>query len=138
MNYRAWNHRLLVSYVPKTKVIDELVNHRDWAGLHVADNSCFHYRTALPFEKITSKFHVVTSHIEETLSQIHYESFELSEEVHEQKDLARVSCGKLDTETATTLSEKLCLTTINDLKRESLAIHDLAYQLVDILLTVLQ
>nr|GFB79041.1 protein prenyltransferase alpha subunit repeat-containing protein 1 isoform X2 [Tanacetum cinerariifolium] len=45
MNYRAWNHRLLVSYVPKTKVIDELVNHRDWAGLHVADNSCFHYRT---------------------------------------------------------------------------------------------
>ncbi|GKC98320.1 putative MO25-like protein, partial [Tanacetum coccineum] len=27
------------------KVIDELVNHRDWAGLHVADNSCFHYRT---------------------------------------------------------------------------------------------
>ncbi|GJR75694.1 protein prenyltransferase alpha subunit repeat-containing protein 1 [Tanacetum coccineum] len=27
------------------EVIDELVNHRDWAGLHVADNSCFHYRT---------------------------------------------------------------------------------------------
>ncbi|GJZ47046.1 putative MO25-like protein [Tanacetum coccineum] len=46
LNYRAWNHRCwLVSYVPKTQVIDELVNHRDWAGLHVADNSCFHYRT---------------------------------------------------------------------------------------------
>nr|GEY20620.1 protein prenyltransferase alpha subunit repeat-containing protein 1 isoform X2 [Tanacetum cinerariifolium] len=28
-----------------SKVIDELVNPRDWAGLHVADNSCFHYRT---------------------------------------------------------------------------------------------
>ncbi|GJY46881.1 cytochrome P450 reductase [Tanacetum coccineum] len=26
-------------------VIDELVNHRDWVGLHVVDNSCFHYRT---------------------------------------------------------------------------------------------
>nr|GEZ48103.1 protein prenyltransferase alpha subunit repeat-containing protein 1 isoform X2 [Tanacetum cinerariifolium] len=48
MNYRAWNHRCwLVSYVPKTKVIDELVNHRDWDGLHVADNSCFHYRTVV-------------------------------------------------------------------------------------------
>ncbi|GJR96301.1 putative MO25-like protein, partial [Tanacetum coccineum] len=33
------------SLLPKTQVIDELVNHRDWAGLHVADNSCFHYRT---------------------------------------------------------------------------------------------
>nr|GEW63232.1 protein prenyltransferase alpha subunit repeat-containing protein 1 [Tanacetum cinerariifolium] len=48
MNYRAWNHRCwLVSYMPKSQVIDELVNHRDWAGLHVADNSCFHYRTRL-------------------------------------------------------------------------------------------
>ncbi|GJV46906.1 hypothetical protein Tco_1437118 [Tanacetum coccineum] len=27
------------------QVIDELVNHRDWVGLHVVDNSCFHYRT---------------------------------------------------------------------------------------------
>ncbi|PWA98153.1 protein prenylyltransferase superfamily protein [Artemisia annua] len=48
MNYRAWNHRCwLVSYMPETQVIDELVNHRDWAGLHIADNSCFHYRTRL-------------------------------------------------------------------------------------------
>ncbi|KAI7749591.1 hypothetical protein M8C21_021893 [Ambrosia artemisiifolia] len=48
MNYRAWNHRCwLVSYMPKSQIIDELVNNRDWAGLHVADNSCFHYRTRL-------------------------------------------------------------------------------------------
>ncbi|KAJ0493020.1 putative protein geranylgeranyltransferase type II [Helianthus annuus] len=48
MNYRAWNHRCwLVSYMPKNQIIDELVNNRDWAGLHVADNSCFHYRTRL-------------------------------------------------------------------------------------------
>nr|GFC33806.1 U-box domain-containing protein 14-like [Tanacetum cinerariifolium] len=85
----------------------------------------FHFLLARPFEKTASKFHVVTSHIEETLSQIHYESFELSEEVHEQKDLVRVSCGELDTKTATRLSKNLCLTTVNDLKRESLAIHDL-------------
>lgn len=48
MNYRAWNHRCwLVSYMPESQVMDELVNNRDWAGLHVADNSCFHYRTRL-------------------------------------------------------------------------------------------
>ncbi|XP_071686537.1 uncharacterized protein [Rutidosis leptorrhynchoides] len=48
MNYRAWNHRCwLVSYMPANQVIDELVKYRDWAGLHVADNSCFHYRTRL-------------------------------------------------------------------------------------------
>nr|GEX33292.1 U-box domain-containing protein 14 [Tanacetum cinerariifolium] len=103
---------------------------------------------ALQIEKTAGKFHVVTSQIEEALSQIHYESFELSEEVHEQielvhaqfkrakgrmdspdlqlqKDLARVSSGELDTETVRRLSEKLGLTTVNDLKRESLAIHDM-------------
>ncbi|KAD2393212.1 hypothetical protein E3N88_40189 [Mikania micrantha] len=48
MNYRAWNHRCwLVSYMPESQIIDELLNNRDWAGLHVADNSCFHYRTRL-------------------------------------------------------------------------------------------
>ncbi|KAI3816222.1 hypothetical protein L1987_15914 [Smallanthus sonchifolius] len=48
MNYRAWNHRCwLVSYMPESQIIDELINNRDWAGLHVADNSCFHYRTRL-------------------------------------------------------------------------------------------
>ncbi|XP_076940921.1 uncharacterized protein LOC143610285 [Bidens hawaiensis] len=48
MNYRAWNHRCwLVSYMTKSQIVDELINNRDWAGLHVADNSCFHYRTRL-------------------------------------------------------------------------------------------
>jgi protein prenyltransferase alpha subunit repeat containing protein 1 len=48
MNYRAWYHRSwLVSYMPREQVLDELNKNRDWDGLHVADNSCFHYRTRL-------------------------------------------------------------------------------------------
>ncbi|XP_027158220.1 protein prenyltransferase alpha subunit repeat-containing protein 1 [Coffea eugenioides] len=48
MNYRAWNHRCwLVSYMSGEQVLHELNKSRDWAGLHVADNSCFHYRTRL-------------------------------------------------------------------------------------------
>jgi hypothetical protein len=27
------------------QVLHELKKSRNWAGLHVADNSCFHYRT---------------------------------------------------------------------------------------------
>ncbi|XVF42298.1 hypothetical protein PTKIN_Ptkin01aG0350100 [Pterospermum kingtungense] len=45
MNYRAWNHRgWLVSYMAREQMLHELQKSRDWAGLHVADNSCFHYR----------------------------------------------------------------------------------------------
>lgn len=48
MNYRAWNHRCwLVSYMPEVQVLHELQKSQDWAGLHVADNSCFHYRARL-------------------------------------------------------------------------------------------
>ncbi|GAB2277631.1 hypothetical protein Dimus_012339 [Dionaea muscipula] len=48
MNYRAWNHRSwLVAYMSKEQVFHELTRSRDWAGLHVADNSCFHYRRRL-------------------------------------------------------------------------------------------
>ncbi|KAF9670152.1 hypothetical protein SADUNF_Sadunf13G0038900 [Salix dunnii] len=48
MNYRAWNHRCwLVSYMTTEQVLHELKKSRNWAGLHVADNSCFHYRTRL-------------------------------------------------------------------------------------------
>ncbi|XVE62726.1 hypothetical protein DITRI_Ditri06bG0142500 [Diplodiscus trichospermus] len=44
MNYRAWNHRCwLVSYMTRDQMLHELKKSRDWAGLHVADNSCFHY-----------------------------------------------------------------------------------------------
>ena len=45
MNYRAWNHRCwLVSYMTREQVLHELKKSRNWAGLHVADNCCFHYR----------------------------------------------------------------------------------------------
>ncbi|XP_016680294.1 uncharacterized protein [Gossypium hirsutum] len=48
MNYRAWNHRCwLVSYMTREQMLYELKKSRDWAGLHVADNSCFHYRRRL-------------------------------------------------------------------------------------------
>ncbi|KAG6703234.1 hypothetical protein I3842_07G074300 [Carya illinoinensis] len=45
MNYRAWNHRCwLVSYMTRERVLQELKKSKNWAGLHVADNCCFHYR----------------------------------------------------------------------------------------------
>ncbi|KAI8537225.1 hypothetical protein RHMOL_Rhmol09G0008000 [Rhododendron molle] len=48
MNYRAWNHCCwLVSYMSEGQVLEELNRSRDWARLHIADNSCFHYRTLL-------------------------------------------------------------------------------------------
>ncbi|XP_071705805.1 U-box domain-containing protein 14-like [Rutidosis leptorrhynchoides] len=104
---------------------------------------------ALQIEKTAIRFHEVTSQIEEALSQIHYERLGLSEEVQEQielvhvqfkrakdridspdltlnRDLSMVKKGnEPDLETIKRLSEKLCLTTVNDLKRESIAIHDM-------------
>lgn len=48
MNYRAWNHRCwLVSYMTKERVMYELKESKTWAGLHVADSSCFNYRRRL-------------------------------------------------------------------------------------------
>ncbi|KAJ7978173.1 Protein prenyltransferase alpha subunit repeat-containing protein 1 [Quillaja saponaria] len=48
MNYRAWNHRCwLVSYMTREQVLDELKKSKHWAGLHIADNCCFHYRRRL-------------------------------------------------------------------------------------------
>nr|XP_048324461.1 protein prenyltransferase alpha subunit repeat-containing protein 1-A isoform X1 [Ziziphus jujuba var. spinosa] len=48
MNYRAWNHRnWLVSHMSTDQVLHELTKSRNWAGLYVADNSCFHYRRRL-------------------------------------------------------------------------------------------
>ncbi|KAF3330766.1 protein prenyltransferase alpha subunit repeat-containing protein 1 [Carex littledalei] len=48
MNYRAWNHWCwLVSYMTTQQVLDELSKLRKWAELHVADNSCFHFRRRL-------------------------------------------------------------------------------------------
>ncbi|KAK9061281.1 hypothetical protein SSX86_018461 [Deinandra increscens subsp. villosa] len=102
---------------------------------------------ALQIEKTTHIFHAVTTKIEEALSQIRYERLGLSEEVHEQIELVHVQFkrakGRMDSpdlqlqrdlaivnkgnepglETIKRLSEKLHLTTIDDLKRESDAIH---------------
>ncbi|XP_056849752.1 uncharacterized protein LOC108827713 isoform X2 [Raphanus sativus] len=48
MNYRAWYHRCwLVSYMTIEQVLQELNKSKRWAGLHVADSSCFHYRRRL-------------------------------------------------------------------------------------------
>ncbi|XP_073149764.1 uncharacterized protein [Henckelia pumila] len=53
MNYRAWNHRCwLVSYMSHAQVILELQNSREWTVLHVADNSCLHYRTRLLLQMV--------------------------------------------------------------------------------------
>ncbi|CAN6582198.1 unnamed protein product [Malus baccata var. baccata] len=48
MNYRAWNHRCwLVTYMTREQLLYELKRSRNWASLHVADHSCFHYRSRL-------------------------------------------------------------------------------------------
>ncbi|KAL8551958.1 hypothetical protein ACS0TY_000854 [Phlomoides rotata] len=58
MNYRAWNHRCwLVSYMSDSQVLLELQNSRDWAALHVADNSCFHYRARLLIQMMENLRH---------------------------------------------------------------------------------
>ncbi|KAL7107842.1 hypothetical protein ACP275_06G079700 [Erythranthe tilingii] len=58
MNYRAWSHRCwLVSYMSDSQVLLELQSSRDWAGLHVADNSCFHYRSRLLLRMIENLRH---------------------------------------------------------------------------------
>ncbi|XP_076957369.1 U-box domain-containing protein 14-like [Bidens hawaiensis] len=104
---------------------------------------------ALRIEKTAGKFHTVTTKIEEALSQIHYESLNLSEEVREQTELVHVQFKRAkkrmdsfdmqlqrdlalinretepDLETIKRLSEKLHLTTVNDLKLESVAYHDM-------------
>ena len=64
MNYRAWNHRCwLVSYMTREQVLHELKKSRNWAGLHVADNCCFHYRRVsflMNLNKLRCKFCVLT------------------------------------------------------------------------------
>ncbi|GAB4855351.1 hypothetical protein Ancab_023972 [Ancistrocladus abbreviatus] len=58
MNYRAWNHRSwLVAYMPSQQVLHELKKSRNWAGLHVADNSCFHYRRRLMLRMLDDARH---------------------------------------------------------------------------------
>lgn len=104
---------------------------------------------ALQLEQITVKFHQITELIEEALCHIPYMTLDITEEVQEQVELVhtqfrrakgRMESHDLQLEMDLTiaqrernpdpsilkrLSEKLHLRTISDLKRESLAIHDM-------------
>ncbi|KAI4303021.1 hypothetical protein MLD38_038702 [Melastoma candidum] len=58
MNYRAWNHRgWLVSFMTREQVLTELNKSKSWAGLHVADNSSFHYRRRLLMRYLKNSCH---------------------------------------------------------------------------------
>ncbi|CAK9133517.1 unnamed protein product [Ilex paraguariensis] len=104
---------------------------------------------ALQMDKIAVKFRQLTEHIEEALSQIPCDKLNISEEVREQIELVHVqfkrAMGRMhspdlqlemdlamaqkekdpDLSILKSLSEKLHLRTINNLKRESIAIHDM-------------
>ncbi|CAK9133521.1 unnamed protein product [Ilex paraguariensis] len=104
---------------------------------------------ALQMDKIAVKFRQLTEHIEEALTQIPCDKLNISEEVREQIELVHVqfkrAMGRMhspdlqlemdlamaqkekdpDHSILKRLSEKLHLRTINDLKRESIAIHDM-------------
>ncbi|KAF8396542.1 hypothetical protein HHK36_018166 [Tetracentron sinense] len=104
---------------------------------------------ALQMEEIADKFHEVTEQIEKALSEISYDKLYLSEEVQEQIELVhaqfRRAKGRTDSPDLelytdlmiarkekipnlailTGLAEKLQLKTINDLKKESIALHEM-------------
>ncbi|PON62567.1 Protein prenyltransferase, alpha subunit [Trema orientale] len=83
MNYRAWNHRSwLVPYMSTKQVLYELKKSRNWAGLHVADNSCFHYRRRLMLrilEDSSDKLIVVSSEYTVDINQLWKEELEWNE-----------------------------------------------------------
>ncbi|GAV77194.1 Arm domain-containing protein/U-box domain-containing protein/KAP domain-containing protein [Cephalotus follicularis] len=104
---------------------------------------------ALQRDVIADQFHQMTEQVEAALSEIPYEKLDISEEVREQIELVHTQFKRakgrpdspdlqldLDLTTAQRekdpdmailkrLSEKLQLRTINDLKKESLAFHEL-------------
>ncbi|KAK3022263.1 hypothetical protein RJ639_045857 [Escallonia herrerae] len=104
---------------------------------------------ALQLETTARRFHQVTEQIEESLCQIPYDQLDISEEVREQTELVhaqfRRAKGRMESPDSQLvidlaiaqkekdpnfvilkrLSEKLQLATVNDLKQESLAIHDM-------------
>lgn len=104
---------------------------------------------ALQMDKITSRFLQETEQIEESLSHISYDNLDISEEVREQIELVHAQFkrakGRMDSPDLQLqmdlamaqkekdpnhailkrLSETLHLRTVNDLKRESHAIHDM-------------
>ncbi|KAL0358635.1 UNVERIFIED_CONTAM: U-box domain-containing protein 14 [Sesamum angustifolium] len=104
---------------------------------------------ALQIDKIAGKFEHVTQQIEAALSQIPYNELDIPEEVREQIELLHAqfkrATGRMESPDLQLamdlaaaqmeddpdpiifkrLSEKLHLRTINDIKKESLAIHDM-------------
>ncbi|MCO5594615.1 hypothetical protein L7F22_048648 [Adiantum nelumboides] len=52
MNFQAWQHCCwLVQWMSPVQMLHELQTWKRWAELHVAENSCFHFRRCL-FEKL--------------------------------------------------------------------------------------
>ncbi|KAI3969172.1 hypothetical protein MKW92_047870 [Papaver armeniacum] len=104
---------------------------------------------ALQKDNIVKHFHDVTEQIEQALSEISYDKLNISEEVHEQIELVHAQFRRAkersdspdvqlymdlysaqnerdpDPAILKRLSEKLQLKTINDLKKESLALHEM-------------
>ncbi|KAA8534430.1 hypothetical protein F0562_031947 [Nyssa sinensis] len=104
---------------------------------------------AIHRENIAAKFQQVTEQIEEALSQIPYDKLDISEEIREQIQLVHAQFKRAkesmdppdlqlemdltiaqkekdpDPAILKRLSEKLQLRTINDLKKESLAFHEM-------------
>nr|GMC53981.1 U-box domain-containing protein 14 [Ipomoea batatas] len=104
---------------------------------------------AMQIDKISGKFHHITEEIEDALGHIPYDKLDISEEVREQIELVHAqfkrAVGKMDSPDLQLaidlamaqrekdpdpiifkrLSEKLHLRTINDLKKESISIHDM-------------
>ncbi|KAF9596169.1 hypothetical protein IFM89_007487 [Coptis chinensis] len=104
---------------------------------------------ALQWEDFAKEFHEVTEQIEKALSDISFEKLDISEEVQEQIELVHAQFRRakdridspdvqlhMDLSTAQRekepdpailirLSEKLQLRTINDLKKESLSLHEM-------------
>ncbi|RWR91593.1 U-box domain-containing protein 14 [Cinnamomum micranthum f. kanehirae] len=104
---------------------------------------------ALKWEKNANRFHEVTEQLEKALSQISFDKLDISEEVHEQAELVHAQFkrakGRLDSPDLQLymdlniarskkdpdpiilrrLLEKLHLRTIDDLKKESVALHEM-------------
>ncbi|KAL6132496.1 hypothetical protein ACLB2K_064738 [Fragaria x ananassa] len=83
MNYRAWYHRCwLVSYMTTEQFLHELQRSKKWAGLHVADHSCFHYRRQLMLrilEDRCCKQESVSSSYNVTINQLWKEELDWDE-----------------------------------------------------------
>ncbi|CAN1766028.1 Protein prenyltransferase alpha subunit repeat-containing protein 1 [Linum perenne] len=92
MNYRAWNHRCwLVSYMDSEQVLQELKKSKTWAALHVADNSCFHYRMVITVLEHSEVFCGENLFI---VSHINFMTFQASEELEWNEELIKRYLGR--------------------------------------------